>query len=87
MPPGWQNLQKSVRNSTKNVGLLMGDNSGFLTFYIDVKNDVNPLNDLVEGYDVNLDEFKKYCFKFLSQSGGYHYVFKYNENFKDFFKT
>lgn len=80
MPKGWQTLEKSKPiGRSKNWAVLTGQKTDITVIDVDIKNGKNGVESLCD-VGIDLDDYNTYAVK--TQSGGYHYYFKYDERFK-----
>jgi Bifunctional DNA primase/polymerase, N-terminal/Family of unknown function (DUF5906) len=80
MPKGWQSLDKSKPiGRSKNWAIQTGKRSDITVIDIDIKKDKNGMEEMIEA-GIDLDDYGTY--KIKTQSGGFHYYFKYDDRFK-----
>jgi phage/plasmid-associated DNA primase len=77
----WKNLTQSERITGSNFLIRTGEGFGITVFDIDVKKGKNAILGLLD-VDIDFDEYLDDCIKVKTQSGGLHYIFRYDSRFK-----
>lgn len=77
----WKDLVKSESIIGKNFLIRTGIKSFITVFDVDVKPDCNGIQNLIE-FGIDFDDYLDDCIKVKTQSGGYHYIFQYDQRFK-----
>ena len=77
----WKDLNRSEVITGSNFLIRTGIKSFITVFDVDIKTDCNGADNLMEA-GIDFDEYVDDCIKIKTQSGGYHYIFKYDQRFK-----
>jgi phage/plasmid-associated DNA primase len=77
----WAELTQSEEITGPNFLIRTGISSKITVFDVDIKTDCNGAVNLLRA-GINFDEYKDECIKIKTQSGGFHYIFKYDERFE-----
>lgn len=84
----WETIHISERITGKSFAIRTGSLSGITVFDVDQKSDayhkgpVDGAGNLMDA-NVDFDEYKDKCIVVQTQSGGKHYIFKYDSRFKN----
>jgi len=76
----WKNLTKSEHIKGQNFLIRAGKVSGITVFDVDIKQNCNGQDNLME-VGIDFDDYVNDCIKVRTQSGGFHYIFKYDPRF------
>jgi phage/plasmid-associated DNA primase len=77
----WKELTRSELITGSNFLIRTGIKSFITVFDVDIKPDCNGAENLLDA-GIDFDEYVDECIKIKTQSGGYHYIFKYDQRFK-----
>jgi Family of unknown function (DUF5906) len=77
----WKDLSKSETITGPNFFIRTGKVSLITVFDVDIKPEFSGKTNLLD-VDIDFDEYKDSCIIVRTQSGGFHYIFKYDSRFK-----
>jgi len=77
----WKDLTKSETITGPNFFIRTGKVSCITVFDVDIKPEFSGQSNLYD-VDIDFDDYKENCIVVQTQSGGYHYIFKYDDRFK-----
>ena len=77
----WKDLNKSELITGPNFFIRTGWKSNITVFDVDVKPDCNGKDNLFDA-GLDFDDYKDSCIVVRTQSGGWHYIFKYDASYK-----
>lgn len=76
----WKELNRSENITGPNFLIRTGIKSFITVFDVDIKPDYNGAENLLDA-GIDFDEYLDDCIKVKTQSGGFHYIFKYDQRF------